>query len=267
MTQLHSGPKPDSFLDKLTEPSTHEQSTAEAYPYNPKFVLRGAFKNNPMLDAASGLFALAMRLNTVETLENVQRLYNDVSNEIRTILLEMRQHGYDEASVKAYSYSICLFMDERVMSRPWGGDSVWSHHPLLSEFHKETWGGEKFFTLMERLCNEASKYQHVLEFIYYAICLGLKGKYAVHEKGDEEINKIIARLHRIIRELRGPALPFPNYLDNVAPRHLRLNRQWPWWSPWLIAGVVMAAVYTSYSMRLNSITQEVLKSLEPILKL
>lgn len=267
MTQLHSEPKPEGFLDKSTEPPIQEQSPEEACPYNSKFVLRGAFKKNPMLDAACGLFALANRLETVETLENVQRLYNDVSNEIRTILLEMRQHAYDEASVKAYSYSLCLFMDERVMSRPWGVDSVWSHHPLLSEFHKETWGGEKFFTLLERLCNEAAKYQHVLEFMYYAVCLGLRGKYAVREKGEEEIKKIIVRLHRIIRELRGPAPPFPSHLHNVAPRNLRLDRQWPWWSPWLIAALAMAAIYTAYSMRLNSITQEVLKSLEPILKL
>lgn len=233
---------------------------------DPEFALRGIFKN-PLNDAASPLFALSIRLSTLQAHDNVSRLYDEVSNQIRILLEEVRLLGYDDASFKAYSYSLCLFIDEIVMEKPWGVNSSWSAKSLLSEFHNETWGGEKFFTLLERMSAEAAKYHHVLEVMYFCVCLGLKGKYAVQENGDEEIQKIIVRLHRIIRELRGPVPDFPDPLVNVAPRNLRLNRQWPWWSPWLIAGVVMATVYTAYSMRLNSITQEVLKSLEPILKL
>ena len=232
-----------------------------------EFALRGVF-SNPMVDAAGALFGLAIRLRALDTSPDIAKLYSDVSIQIRTILEEIRQHDYDDASLKAYSYSLCLFMDERVMGRPWGVESVWSERSLLSQFHSETWGGEKFFTLLTRMSTEAAKYQHVLEFMYFAVALGLRGKYAVHEKGDDEIQKIIVRLHCIIRALRGPVgehLTAP--LSNVAPRHLRLNHQWPWWSPWLVAGALLAALYTAYSIRLNSITAQVLESLAPILKL
>lgn len=237
------------------------------YPHDPEFHLRGAF-NNPLLDAAMALFGLSFRLATLDHHRNVQKLYDDVSNQIRSVLEEVRQLGYDDASFKAYSYSLCLFMDETVMSRPWGVKSIWSHHPLLSEFHKETWGGEKFFTLLERMATEAAKYQDVLEFMYFCVCLGLKGKYAVHDKGDEQLQKIISRLQRLIRELRGPTpQQLTDPLANVAPRDFRIHRQWPWWSPWLVASALLTGIYAVYAWRLNAVTQQVLMSLENILTL
>ncbi|MBV6286788.1 type IVB secretion system protein IcmH/DotU [Pseudomonas sp. MAFF 301350] len=247
--------------------SENTATEIDHYLHDPEFRLRGAFKN-PMLDAAMALFGLSFRLATLDHHDNVKKLYDDVSNQIRTILEEVRQLEYDDASFKAYSYSLCLFMDETVMGRPWGVRSIWSHHPLLSEFHKETWGGEKFFTLLERMSTEAARYQDVVEFMYFCVCLGLKGKYAVHDKGDEEIQKLITRLQRIIRELRGPTpQQLTDPLANVAPRNFRISRQWPWWSPWLAASMLLAGIYAVYSLRLNTITQQVLQSLDNILKL
>lgn len=237
------------------------------YPPDPEFQLRGAF-DNPMLDAAMALFGLSFRLATLDHHSNVQKLHDDVTHQIRTLLEEVRQLGYDDASFKAYSYSLCLFMDETVMGRPWGVSSIWSHHPLLSEFHKETWGGEKFFTLLERMSTEAAKYQDVVEFMYFCVCLGLKGKYAVHARGDEEILKIIVRLQRVIRQLRGPTpQQLTDPLANVAPRHFRIGRQWPWWSPWLAACALLPGIYAIYVLKLNAITEQVLRSLDNILKL
>lgn len=260
-----SNPALNAMLGGSGQPS--QPADIEHYPGDPEFQLRGAFKN-PMLDAAMALFGLSIRLYTLDAHSNVQRLYDDICNQIRTILEEIRQLDYDDASFKAYSYCLCLFMDETVMRRPWGVDSVWSEHPLLSEFHQETWGGEKFFTLLERMSMDAAKYQDVLEFMYFCLCLGLKGKYAVQDKGDEDVQKIITRLHRIIRELRGPTPDrLTDPLKNVAPRNYRIKRQWPWWSPWLIASALLVAIYTAYSLRLNAITQEVLQSLDNILKL
>ena len=254
-----------NFDDRPPDPTAAPD--AKGYPQDPEFQLRGAF-SNPMLDAAMALFGLSIRLHTLDEHKDVERLYDDISNQIRTILEEIRQHDYDDASFKAYSYSLCLFMDETVMRRPWGVDSIWRQHPLLSEFHQETWGGEKFFTLVERMSMDAARYQDVLEFMYFCICLGLKGKYAVRDKGDEEIQKIITKLHRIIRGLRGPAPErLTDPLSNVAPRNYRIRRQWPWWSPWLIASALLVVIYTAYSVRLNAITQQVLQSLDGILKL
>ncbi|MCY1410989.1 type IV/VI secretion system protein, DotU family [compost metagenome] len=220
-----------------------------------------------MLDAASPLFGLVIRLRTLDELPNIQDVHQQVRSQIDNIQEEMRQHGYEPAQLLAYSYGLCLFIDEAVMERPWGKSSCWSQEPLLSIFHDETWGGEKIFTVITRLMQEPKRYQDVLEFMYYALCLGLKGKYALAPKGEETLNALIHQLHGIIRELRGPT---PEEVcdpyTNVAPRNFRMSRQWPWWSPLVISAIAMAVAYSIYSYRLHLITTEVLESLNGILQ-
>ena len=238
----------------------------QGYPADPEFQLRGGCANL-MLDAAAPLFGLVMRLRTLDELPNIKDVHQQVRIQIDSIREEIRQHGYEPAQLLAYSYGLCLYIDEAVMDRPWGKSSCWSHEPLLSIFHDETWGGEKFFTVLSRLMQEPKRYQDVLEFMYFALCLGLKGKYAIAPKGEESLNALIHQLHGIIRELRGPT---PEEVcdpyTNVAPKNFRMSRIWPWWSPLVISAIAMAVAYGIYSYRLHLITTEVLESLNGILQ-
>lgn len=246
-------------------PSSAPHDKACAYPADPDFQLRGGY-TNPMVDAAMPLFGLVMRLRTLDQLPNITTVQAQVRNQITTILEEMRQYTYEPAQLLAYSYALCLYLDEAVMQRPWGKNSSWSHEPLLSIFHHETWGGEKFFTVLSRMLQEPQRYKDVLEFMYLCLCLGLKGKYGIAPKGDEALQALIGKLYRVIRELRGP---LPEHLceplAQVAPSNYRMNRQWPWWSPLAIGAVLMAAVYGLYSYRLHRVTAEVLHSLNGVL--
>lgn len=236
------------------------------YPADPDFQLRGGYAN-PMVDAAMPLFGLVIRLRTLDDLPNIVDVHKQVRTQVDNILEEMRQHNYDPAHLLAYSYALCLHLDEAVMNRPWGKNSCWSHEPLLSIFHQETWGGEKFFTVLARMMQEPLRYQDVLEFMYLCLCLGLKGKYGIAPKGDDALNALIAKLHAVIRELRGPVPEqVCDPLSNVAPRNYRMNRHWPWWSPLVLSAVAMAAIYGIYSYRLHLITTEVLASLNGILQ-
>lgn len=236
------------------------------YAADPDFQLRGGFANL-MLDAAAPLFGLVMRLRTLDELPNIRDVHQQVRNQVENIREEMRQHGYEHTQLLAYSYALCLYIDEAVMETPWGQTSCWSQEPLLSIFHDETWGGEKIFTVLSRLMQEPERYQDVLEFMYFALCLDLKGKYAIAPKGEESLNGLIHQLHGIIRELRGPGpASVGDPYTNVAPRNFRMNRQWPWWSPLVISALAMAVAYGIYSYRLHLITTEVLESLNGILQ-
>ncbi|MFG0410006.1 type IVB secretion system protein IcmH/DotU [Pseudomonas sp. FYR_11] len=257
--------------DSPTEAEGSEQKPKpepvyEGYAADPDFQLRGGYENL-MLDAAAPLFGLVMRLRTLDELPNIQDVHRQVRNQVENIREEMRQHGYESTQLLAYSYGLCLYIDEAVMERPWGKASCWSQEPLLSIFHDETWGGEKIFTVLSRLMQEPERYQDVLEFMYFALCLGLKGKYAIAPKGEESLNGLIHQLHGIIRELRGPVPEsVGDPYTNVAPRNFRMNRQWPWWSPLVISALAMAVAYGIYSYRLHLITTEVLESLNGILQ-
>ncbi|BBV97386.1 hypothetical protein STW0522PSE72_27370 [Pseudomonas monteilii] len=68
----------------------------EGYPADPDFQLRGGFENL-MLDAATPLFGLAIRLNTLDDLPNIAYVHKTVQNQVRNIREEIRQHGYSVA--------------------------------------------------------------------------------------------------------------------------------------------------------------------------
>ncbi|CAI3805462.1 hypothetical protein GLGCALEP_03891 [Pseudomonas sp. MM221] len=263
--RAQDAPEKTALRDEEAE-TKEGQTEVEGYVADPQFQLRGGFANQ-MLDAASPLFGLVIRLRTLDELPNIKDVHQQVRTQIDNIQEEMRQHGYEPAQLLAYSYGLCLFIDEAVMERPWGKSSCWSQEPLLSIFHEETWGGEKIFTVITRLMQEPKRYQDVLEFMYFALCLGLRGKYALAPKGEETVIALIHQLHGIIRELRGPT---PEEVcdpyTNVAPRNFRMSRQWPWWSPLVISVIAMAVAYGIYSYRLHLITTEVMESLNGILQ-
>ncbi|QHG65084.1 type IVB secretion system protein IcmH/DotU [Pseudomonas putida] len=242
------------------------KSACAGYPADPDFQLRGTFQN-PMIDAAMPLFGLVMRLRTLDSLPNIQEVHHQVRTQVDNVVEEMRQRGYESAQLLAYSYALCLYLDEAVMSRPWGRSSCWSQESLLSIFHHETWGGEKIYTVLSRLMQEPQRYIDVLEFLYLCLCLGLKGKYGLAPKGDEAVNALLQQIHTLIREVRGPVPEqVCDPLANVASSDFRMHRQWPWWSPLLISATAMAVVYGVYSYHLHLLTAEVLESLNSILQ-
>jgi type VI secretion system protein ImpK len=230
------------------------------------FQLRG-HSLNPLIDAAMPLFGLVIRLRKLAQCDDVGALHDRVRDQITTISEEIQRRNYDTATQLAYRYALCSFIDDAVMATPWGQSSVWSQRSLLSVFHNETWGGEKFFTVLARMQMDPEHYRDVLEFKYLCLCLGFKGKYGVQHNQMDTLNAIIVKLHHTLRQLRGEA---PEQLTdpqaNIASRRYRLGRQWPLWTPWVIALVVLTCVYIGFRIQLGNATDLVLHSLESILK-
>jgi type VI secretion system protein ImpK len=111
---------------------------------------------------------------------------------------------------------------------------------MLSIYHDETWGGEKFFSILSRMMLEAAKYQHILEFVYYCLSLGFRGKYGVQFDGVAELQAILRRLQQVLRELRGEA---PEWLEltthqAVAPKAYEVSLETPLARVWYISGGV-----------------------------
>ncbi|WP_199100896.1 type IVB secretion system protein IcmH/DotU, partial [Dyella sp. ASV21] len=129
------------------------------------FSLRG-HGYNPLVDAAMPLLGLVIRLRQIGECSDVPRLYNTVRDQIASMDEEVRKHEYDGATQLAYRYALCAFIDEAVMQTPWGSHSLWAARSLLSVHHNETWGGEKFFTVLSRMMMDPKKYRDVLEFKY-----------------------------------------------------------------------------------------------------
>lgn len=232
------------------------------------FQLRG-YGYNILIDAAQPLIGLVMRIRQLKTTPdtNIEALYNTVRQQIATIDDEISRHGYDNATLLAYRYCLCSFIDEAVMGTPWGAQSIWAERSLLSIYHNETWGGEKFFTILSRMMLDPEKYRDILEFLYLCLCLGFKGRYGVQVNSNDDLQNIITKLHKILRQMRGETPEWINTAyKNVAPSHIKIGSQWPWWSPWAATAVVLVAAFAIYTIVLNGTTTEVLRSLNELLR-
>lgn len=226
--------------------------------------------SNPILDIASPLLGLVIRLEGTETYEHVEPLYAHVKTMIHGMVEEVRQlEQCDEGDRVVFSYCLCCVVDEAVMATPWGRDSPWKAQSLLSAIHQETWGGEKFFSVLERLLEGPEKRYDLFVFLFWCLTLGYRGKYANQTNGDQQLEIWMDRLHKRIAGRRGPKDPSQRLTDpltNVAPRHYRMNRQLPWWTPWAVMGVFCTGVYMYFASKLNGITEQVLASLQVLLQ-
>ncbi|MDR0183467.1 type IVB secretion system protein IcmH/DotU [Lysobacter arvi] len=231
-----------------------------------RFQLRGGPGFGALADPAMPLFGLAVRLRKLVALpeEDVLALYGGVCETITAIEVELRRDGVDENTLRTYSYCLCAYLDEVAMTRPWG--APWMAQSLLSRFHQETYGGEKFFTILARLSQEPSRNRDLLEFMYLCLVMGFRGKYSQTHGGDDALHERKVELHRIIRQLRGPAPAlFVDATANVVNKPVSFTRQWPWWAPWPIGAVVLAVVFAIYKYRLHHVTLEIEQALRQIL--
>lgn len=158
---------------------------------------------NPLAGAAAALLAEAVRLRHAGQAEDLHALNRRLGDELRLFEQRALQAGIESSEVMAARYVLCTLLDEAVVTTPWGNESEWSQMSLLSRFHNETFGGEKFFRLLERLGRNPVKHLALLELMYLCLALGFEGQYRVLPRGMLELEAIRDALYRQIRQLRG----------------------------------------------------------------
>ena len=256
-----------AFDDLMFADSNRDGRVGDQGFGNDQFQLRG-LEDNRLIDAATPLLGLVIRVRRLADFHGVENLYQQVVDEVAAIDRELVEQGYERPTVVAYRYVLCAFIDEAVLGTDWGAHSVWSQHSLLSRFHNETWGGEKVFAITPRMQQEPERYRDMLEFIYLCLCLGFEGRYKVMTNGRDEYEQIIRGLYEQIRGLRRDEEPQPltRALDNVTPARNRLRTGLPLWGIGGLFVAAMAGVYTLYNIALNERIRDVLSVLEQLPK-
>ncbi len=157
---------------------------------------------NPLVDQFSWLIATLSCLPSIPWIDDPMPFREQVGREIRKGERKLNEMEVDRASVLVIRYCLCAAIDEAVCRQEWGSNSNWSQNSLLSEFHNETSGGDKFFTILERLKADPRKYRHLIEFLYLLIQLGFQGKYGREERGGEKLADIASTIYRLVRDDR-----------------------------------------------------------------
>lgn len=221
---------------------------------------------NPIVDAVTPLFGMVARVRTLSRHNDVAGLYQTVSTEIRAIEQELRGHDYENGVILSFRYVLCSFIDEAVMAHEWGHQSVWAENSLLSQFHGETWGGEKVFSVLDKLRDDPVRYRDVLEFILLCLLMGFQGRYRLLPDGKKMLQEISQSLqHQLNPEpVTQPPVLHLDFGQQAAP--YRLSRQVSLRTVAGSACLLMAGVFLLFHHLLSNQTQDVLRQLSELLK-
>jgi len=230
------------------------------------FPLRGN-SLNPLIDCTSPLVALILRIFTLSHYENIDMLHKKCRHEIESIELELQKLGHDRVTILALRYCLCSVIDEAVMCSAWGQNSNWAERSLLALYHDETWGGEKYFVILERLMMEASHYIEILEFLYLCLCLGYEGKYRPRHNGRMQLEALIKEVHAVIRKERGE--PSPLFLhDGQHIAHEQHQLRWQTPIAVVLGGAFLVALvlYLGYFFYTDNFTTNIIIRLNEVLE-
>jgi type VI secretion system protein ImpK len=204
---------------------------------------------NPLVQAASPLLLRMGQMRNAPAAIDVPSLRRAALEEIRRFEERARAAGVRNEIVLAARYVLCAGLDEAVLSTPSGAQSEWAQHPLLVALHREAWGGEKFFEMLERIVVDPARHIDLIELQYLILALGFTGKYQMLERGHEQLADLQHNLHRTIQGQRGAAPPdLSLQWRGLEDRRNRLIRYVPWWvvvaAALAILGVTFAVYYT-----------------------
>ncbi|MGE4408572.1 type IVB secretion system protein IcmH/DotU [Pseudomonas sp.] len=215
---------------------------------------------NPLVAAASPLLSEVVRLKHSQESEDLQALHNQLGSAIKLFEHRALHDGAESSQVMAARYVLCTVLDEAVVTTPWGNESEWSQMSLLSSFHNETFGGEKFFQLLERLSRNPVKHLPMLELMYLCLSLGFEGKYRVLPRGMLELEAVRDSLYRQIRQMRGdiPRELSPHW-EGLKDTRRRLVRIVPWWLVALFTLACLGVIYGGFAWVLGEQREVVLQ--------
>lgn len=174
----------------------------------PDFLLQSAHIQtasilNPLIASASVLLTVFEKTRISPSHPNVDGLYQRLVAEIKIFEARIREHNIKPEIALTARYLLCTVLDEAVLNTPWGSESRWPQQTLLSTFHGETAGGEKFFLILERVKTSPRENLNLLELIYLCVSLGFEGKYKLAHRGREALEQIRDDLFTVIRASRG----------------------------------------------------------------
>lgn len=255
-----------------TDPSTLPQSTQ----YRPKQQGQNLNESaaacfstssglNPLVNAASTLIAVFEKTRQALSHADVGGLHERLINEIKLFENSARDVGIKPEIVLSARYIICAALDEAVLNTPWGSESAWPQRTLLSVFHNETSGGEKFFQILDRMKEQPAEHLFILEFMYIFLSLGFEGKYRVIHRGRDMIEHLRDDLFMMIRHQRGEyeRSLSPNW-QGLGKSRSSLDHYLPMWVLASIVGAILLVSYSGFRLWLFESSLPVIEKLDEI---
>lgn len=200
---------------------------------------------NPLVAAATTIITVSNRLRTTLEHNDVQGLQRQLIDELKHFEQTAKQQQVAAEQLLSARYLLCTLLDEIVLNTPWGASSRWSQHSLLSQFHNETSGGEKCFTLLQRMLEAPAQHLDVLELFYICLSLGFQGKFRLDPRGRENLEHINNTLYQTIKNYRGEFEP--DLSPEWRSQAIKQRSMMQYVPVWVVASCVLLVLMLTFS--------------------
>jgi type VI secretion system protein ImpK len=219
----------------------------------------------PLLNAAGPLLTLAVQLRNTLSHADPSRLFAYVAQEVRRFEETARARGVRQENVTVARYGLCTFLDECALSTPWGAESSWSAESLLSKFHGERYGGEKFFAALERMLREPAGHIDLIELFDVCLLLGFQGRYRIADRGQAKLADFQAEVSRVLRAQKGEfERELSPHWRGAGAIGVPLARYLPVWVVAAAAAVLLVVLYLALSLSLSGHSDPVYAQLRSV---
>ena len=209
-------------------------------------------EKNPLFSSSLTLLALVTQLRQSMSHQDIPALREQLIGEMKQFEASATALQCPHEQVQTARYALCSLIDEVILNTPWGSKSIWATESLLVSFHKESWGGEKFFQILKNIIGKPEIYFNLLELFYYCLSLGFEGKYKIQERGVSELQAIRENLYDILKTQRGEledALSLQ--WRGVGDKRNLLARYVPLWVVGAIAAIIMMLIFFGFLYTIN----------------
>jgi len=157
-------------------------------------------QNQPFLRALRALYYQIYLVERGDSSLNSTRLREKIIHIMDNHTKALAELGYENTHIMIIRYILATFIDELLGAVQWKGADGWlNQHSILGHYYKETYGGEKFFQLLNQFVQEPSKYMQHMKLIYVCLSLGYKGKYARLQNDNGQVEKVRQELYSHIK--------------------------------------------------------------------
>jgi len=215
------------------------------------------FGRNVLVDTSATLLSLVPQLRSMEGNIDVASLHQQVMQQVQSFSRTLEKSNIEPHVAKKSSYVLCALIDETVLNTGWGEHSLWSQKSLLSIFHHETYGGEKFFTIVDEALNASRNDYQLLELLYLCLSLGFMGKMRIDPQGSVKCEKVRSDVYHVLHNgLDNYKNELSLNLDTANTIRQRLHSMLPVWVYTALLALAAFGIFTYLLINLNESTDQ-----------
>lgn len=100
---------------------------------------------NPMIDAATPLLGMVMRLSTMNSQTMPEHLFAQVVTDVQAVEQLLQEQGYEPGVIISFRYILCTFIDEAALGNGWSNKKRVDQAVIAGPFPQRSLGWRESF--------------------------------------------------------------------------------------------------------------------------